>query len=303
MDKSAFPSDVLISLGAEGKESPYWSAFSTRGAAVLAGFGSHLVAWREFIQSHSLPELFDRIVKDIEYRAFIDDGTEIGEGRWENVLELRKLAHEFESRGMVDFLETIALVSDQDTMPDAPNAPTLLTLHTAKGLEFSTVYIVGLDEGLLPHNRSFDDPEEMAEERRLFYVGITRAKNDLILVRAGQRSSFGTYQYTIPSRFLEDIPDELVRREGIRLGVRSVNPLSQPRWEPVRSTVGEKNAGSDEPRELAYKAGMRVIHSVWGDGMVIETRAMGNDETVTVMFETVGLKRLAASIAKLEIVS
>ena len=106
------------------------------------------------------------------------------------MLELRQLAFEYEERGLNDFLENVALVSDQDTLPDAPEAPTLLTLHAAKGLEFSTVYIIGLDEGLLPHSRSFEDPEEMAEERRLFYVGITRAKNFLILVRAGQRSSW-----------------------------------------------------------------------------------------------------------------
>ena len=299
---NVLPSDVLLSLGEKGQASPLWPSFSSRGAAVLASFGAQLFNWREFIQNHSLPELFDQVIKDIGYKAYIDDGTDIGEGRWENVLELRQLAYEFENRGMTEFLERIALVSDQDTVPDAPNAPTLLTLHAAKGLEFSTVYIVGIDEGLLPHNRSFEDPEEMAEERRLFYVGITRAKNDLILVRAGQRSNFGRYEYTTPSRFLDDIPEELIKQEGIRLGVRRVKPLSQPRWTSTVSINGNNEPAIKEPKEMAYKAGMRVIHPAWGDGMVIETRAMGNDETVTVIFETVGLKRLAASIAKLEII-
>ena len=299
---NVFPSDVLLSLGEKGQASPLWPSFSSRGAAVLASFGTQLFTWREFIQNHSLPELFDQVIKDIGYKAYIDDGTDIGEGRWENVLELRQLAYEFENRGMTEFLERIALVSDQDTVPDAPNAPTLLTLHAAKGLEFSTVYIVGLDEGLLPHNRSFEDPEEMAEERRLFYVGITRAKNNLILVRAGQRSNFGRYEYTTPSRFLDDIPEELIKQEGTRLGVRRVKPLSQPRWTSTVSINGNNEPSIKEPKEMVYKAGMRVIHPAWGDGMVIETRKMGNDETVTVIFETVGLKRLAASIAKLEII-
>ena len=301
-ENNIFPSDVLLSLGEKGQASPLWAPFSTRSAAVLVGFGTLLFNWREFIQIHSLPELFDQVIKDIGYKSYINDGTDIGEGRWENVLELRQLAYEFENRGMTEFLERIALVSDQDTVPDAPNAPTLLTLHAAKGLEFSTVYIVGLDEGLLPHNRSFEDPEEMAEERRLFYVGITRAKNDLVLVRAGQRSNFGRYEYTMPSRFLDDIPEELIKQEGIRLGVRRVRPLSQPRWTSTVSINRNNEPAPKEPKEMVYKAGMRVIHPAWGDGMVIETRAMGNDETVTVMFETVGLKRLAASIAKLEIV-
>ena len=301
-ENNVFPSDVLLSLGEKGQASPFWTPFSARGAAVLAGFSEMLFNWREFSLNHSLPELFNQVIKDIGYKAYIDDGTDIGEGRWENVLELRQLAYEFENRGMTEFLERIALVSDQDTVPDAPNAPTLLTLHAAKGLEFSTVYIVGLDEGLLPHNRSFEDPEEMAEERRLFYVGITRAKNDLVLVRAGQRSNFGRYEYTAPSRFLDDIPEELIKQKGIRLGLRRVKPLSQPRWTSTVSSSGNNKPALKEPKELVYKAGMRVIHPVWGDGMVIETRTMGNDETVTVMFETVGLKRLAASIAKLEII-
>jgi DNA helicase-2/ATP-dependent DNA helicase PcrA len=301
-DNGVAPSDVLLSLGKLRQESPYWAGFSARGAVVLADFGGMLLGWQEFIQLNPLPALFDKVVKDIGYNAYIHDGTDIGEGRWENVLELRQLAYEFKDRGMTEFLEVIALVSDQDTIPDALSAPTLLTLHAAKGLEFSTVYIIGLDEGLLPHNRSFDDPEEMAEERRLFYVGITRAKNNLILVRAGQRSNFGRYEYTLPSRFLEDIPEELIKQRGIRLGVHRVNPLSQPRWTSTTGLTGKDLPANDETIELTYKAGMRVIHATWGDGMVIETRVMGNDETVTVMFETVGLKRLAASIAKLEIV-
>jgi DNA helicase-2/ATP-dependent DNA helicase PcrA len=299
-EHALFPTDILISLGSEGEKSPYWEPFSSRGATVLADFGALLVNWREFSQSHSLPELFDLILKKTSYKDFLDDGTEIGEGRWENVLELRQLAFEYEERGLTDFLENVALVSDQDTLPDAPEAPTLLTLHAAKGLEFSTVYIIGLDEGLLPHNRSFEDPEEMAEERRLFYVGITRTKNFLVLVRAGQRSSFGRYEYTQESRFLEDIPEELIQRGGMRIGVRSVNPLSQPRWQSGAETAKKETAAPREPR---YKAGMRVIHATWGDGLVVETRILGNDETVTVMFETAGLKRLAASLAKLEIIS
>ncbi|MCD6355722.1 MAG: UvrD-helicase domain-containing protein, partial [Anaerolineaceae bacterium] len=301
-ENSAFPPDVLLSLGEKGQDSPFWAPFGARSAAVLANFGKLLLNWKGFIQSHTLPELFDKIVEDIGYQAYVDDGTDIGEGRWENVLELRQLAYDFENRGMIEFLETIALVSDQDTIPDALSAPTLLTLHAAKGLEFSTVYIVGLDEGLLPHNRSFDDPEEMAEERRLFYVGITRAKDNLILVRSGQRSNFGRYEYTVPSRFLDDIPEELIQQQGIRLGVRRMEPLSQPRWSSSLSAVASSASASGEPRELTYKAGMRVMHPIWGDGMVIEARVMGNDETVTVMFETVGLKRLAASIAGLNII-
>ncbi len=104
----------------------------------------------------------------------------------------------------------MALISDQDTLAETVNAPTLLTLHAAKGLEFGAVFIVGLDDGLLPHNRSFDEPEEMEEERRLFYVGITRAKDKLYLVRSVQRGGRGYAEETYPSRFLDDIPPDLL---------------------------------------------------------------------------------------------
>ena len=253
-------SNVLLSLGELGDKSPLWLTFSSRGAGSLADFGALMVKWRDFAANNSLPELFDQILDDIGYKAFINDGTEVGEGRWENVLELRRLAFEYEERGMTEFLENIALVSDQDTIPEEQNAPTLLTLHAAKGLEFSHVYIIGLDEGLLPHSRSFEDPEEMAEERRLFYVGITRAKDHLTLVRAGQRSNYGRFEYTMESRFIEDIPEELIDRQGMRLGVHRVNPLSQPRWS---ASSAQNNAGQKKEKKVSeprYKTGMRVIH-------------------------------------------
>lgn len=298
---SVYPADVLISLGTDGEKSPFYDNFGSRASSVLAGFGALLHKWRVSRPTLSIPDLFDQIISDINYRSYIDDGTDVGEGRWENVMELRQLAYEFENSDLTAFLERVALVSDQDTVPDELNAPTMLTLHAAKGLEFSTVYIVGLDDGLLPHNRSFDDPEEMAEERRLFYVGITRAKNELILVRASQRSNFGRYEYTIPSRFLDDLPQELIHQKGVRMGVRRINPLSQPRWTPTSTGLEQKK--KEKTVDKRYKAGMRVLHPVFGDGMVIETRVLGNDEIISVMFETTGLKRLAASVAKLQIIS
>jgi DNA helicase-2/ATP-dependent DNA helicase PcrA len=121
------------------------------------------------------------------------------------------------------------------------------------------------------------------------------------VVRAGQRSNYGHFEYTMESRFLDDIPEKLLTRQGVRLGVQRGNSINQARWEsPV--TTGLSSRKAEAPHEPHFKAGMRVIHPVWGDGMVVETRVLGNDETVTVMFETVGLKRLAASVAKLQIV-
>ncbi len=204
------PGRLLLDLGRNGEDSPHWKTFSGRGAIVLADFGGLLASWQQVRDDQPLPGLFDRVVTEIGYQSHLDDGSEEGRERWENVLELRRLAFEYAERGLVPFLENLALVSDQDTIPEQTEAPTLLTLHAAKGLEFTQVFIIGLDEGLLPHSRSLDDPEELAEERRLFYVGITRARDRLYLVRAEQRSSYGSFQDQIPSNFLRDIPDNLV---------------------------------------------------------------------------------------------
>ncbi len=203
------PSAVVMDLG-RGDASPFWPQFSGRAALPLADFGGLMSDWRAEARAATVTELFDRIVKDINYQAYIDDGTEEGAERWENVQELHRLTTEYENRSLTDFLETVALISDQDTLAEGKNAPTLLTLHAAKGLEFGAVFIVGLDDGILPHSRSFDEPEAMEEERRLFYVGLTRAKDRLYLLRALRRGGRGYAEETIPSRYLDDIPSELL---------------------------------------------------------------------------------------------
>ena len=158
---------VVLDL-ARGSDSPYWSQFAGRSVLSLADFGASLANWVSAAPSLNVPGLFDRIVNDLNYKAHVDDESEEGVDRWENVQELRRLAMEYSTRTLDDFLENVALVADQDTIQDNVNAPTLLTLHAAKGLEFGAVFIVGLDDGILPHSRSFDEPEQMEEERRLF---------------------------------------------------------------------------------------------------------------------------------------
>ena len=288
----ASPAAVLMDLAASDA-SPYRAQFSGRSVLPLADFGALLAGWRAQAPRLTVAELFDRLVSDVNYRAYIDDGSEEGAERWENVQELRRLTIEYENRTLTDFLENVALISDQDTLSEGKNAPTLLTLHAAKGLEFGAVFIVGLDDGILPHSRSFDDPESMEEERRLFYVGITRAKDRLYLLRALRRGGRGYAEETIPSRFLEDIPSELLA--GTARAGRRPRSEGLPSW---RSMAAAQPAAVAQAR---YRAGMRVQHSVWGEGIVLNSRLQDNDETVDVVFESVGIKRLAASLANLKI--
>jgi DNA helicase-2/ATP-dependent DNA helicase PcrA len=296
---------ILIDLGKKQEESIFWNSFSKRAVEALADFGKMIAGWNIFNPAAStqltLPALFDRILENTGYEDYINDNSETGFDRWGNVMELRRMAYEYEELGIIDFLERLALVADQDTLPDDNNAPTLLTLHAAKGLEFDQVFIVGMDEEVLPHSRAKDDPEEMAEERRLFYVGLTRARNRVFLVRAERRNSYGTYVNCVPSRFLTDLPESLVKQQGIRNFARQVvwennNWNRSPnnyRAQPKPTTIA--------PVEMKYQATMRVEHPVWGEGIVLESRVEDGEETVDINFESVGLKRLVASLANLTI--
>jgi DNA helicase II / ATP-dependent DNA helicase PcrA len=288
------PGAVLMDL-ARADASPFWQQFSGRSALPLADFGALLANWRAEAQRLTVTELFDRITRDVNYKEYVDDGTDEGADRLENVEELRRLTMEYENRPLPEFLEGVALVSDQDTIREGKNAPTLLTLHASKGLEFGVVFITGLDDGLIPHSRSFDDPEAMEEERRLFYVGITRAKDRLYLLRAQRRGSRNFSEETLPSRYLEDIPTSMMdgrSRSGAfrRTGMGSKGP-AWLRSDPVQTV----------PSETRFRAGMRVKHPIWEEGIVLNSKLQDNDETVEVVFESVGIKRLVASLANLTI--
>jgi len=287
------PGTVLLDLG-RGEGSIFWKQFAGRSVIPLGDFGGRLDSWRKAAAVLTVPEMFDRVLAEIGYKDYIDDGTEEGKDRWDNVVELRRLADEYATRTLSEFLENVALVSDQDTIKEG-NVPTLLTLHAAKGLEFGVVFITGLDDGILPHSRSFDEPEQMEEERRLFYVGITRAKERLYLVRAMRRGGRGYAEETVESRFIEDIPEGLVSGKA-RGGT------SRTARRTIASAWSLRSPSRPAPiLEARFRAGMRVKHPVWGEGMVLDSRIQDDDELVDAVFESVGIKRLAASLANLTI--
>jgi DNA helicase-2/ATP-dependent DNA helicase PcrA len=286
------PAEVLLDL-AEVETSTFAEVFPMRAKTALAEFGRKLKRWIEVRGQIPLVSLIDRIIEETDYRAFIDDGTEEGYERWANVMELRGAAEEFEEVGLTTFLEHLALVSDQDTLTEAQSAPTLLTLHAAKGLEFPIVFLIGLDDGVLPHQRSFDDTEAMHEERRLFYVGITRAKDKVFLLRAFRRRQAGVSTLSEPSRFLEDLPPHLIEGDlSIHQTWDQVHYQRQTRWDrEIKPTVA--------PR---YQPGMRVRHPTFGEGIVMATQIDLDDEEVTIEFIGGETKHLIASLAGLTII-
>jgi DNA helicase-2/ATP-dependent DNA helicase PcrA len=286
-----------------------------------------LVAARD---SDSVLELLDRLLERTGYGAFVQDGTEEGRERWQNVRELRTVAAQYDNEApepsLGGFLEQVALVSDVDNYEEKVDAVTLLTLHSAKGLEFPVVFIVGLEEGLIPHSRAIEgaveNPGEMEEERRLCYVGITRAMRMLYLVYAFRRTLWGSSQPRDPSRFLADIPPNLVRGRAPSAinqqlpwaaGASPVTPAggrtSLAGAPPVRAVEGRgpRPPGPASPPApkpalgLAYRTGEKVRHAKFGEGIVIEAKESGADTEVVVAFQGgVGIKRLSLAYAPLE---
>ena len=326
------PAEALVRLATDPDVQ---HPFNGRAYSALYTFGSLLSAWLTLAGRVSVGELMDTVLEQVRYRAYLDDGTEEGEERWANVMELRGVAGVDGEMTLGDFLQQVSLVAETDNLESDAQAATLLTLHAAKGLEFPVVFITGLEEGLLPHSRSMDSEDELAEERRLFYVGLTRARDALYLSHAFRRTSWGDSSVAVPSRFLRDIPEELVdgqrpgnrRRESIdRASMWNVartdwNPASRAqtpasrngpgRWTTdegdARPRLPQPNRSSDEPRPTRaaagrYKTGQKVRHGKFGEGIVIESKVAGGDEEVTVAFSGVGIKRLAASIANLELI-
>jgi DNA helicase II / ATP-dependent DNA helicase PcrA len=295
--------EVLLMLGMEEGEAH--EEYLESAAVRLKPFSHMLRNWREGLDRMSLTDLFDQVILDTGYEAYIKDESDETQDRWANVLELRSVLLEYEQQGLAAFLEAMALVADQDTLPETLDAPTLLTLHTAKGLEFPQVFIIGLDEQYLPHSRSLDDPEAMAEERRLFYVGITRAKDRLYLLRARRRRSpYGSYETMQPSRFLDSLPDDLVRGKiNTILTRRETYDRSTYQWDQrIGSlTTHRKRSAPPEKRTQKFFPEMRVEHPVYGEGVVRNSRLEYGDETVEVYFEGLGLKALVASMSSLEI--
>jgi DNA helicase-2/ATP-dependent DNA helicase PcrA len=256
--------------------------------------------------AHRAPsQLLTLVLEKTGYRRYLLEVFDDGEERWENVQELVNVAAQYDdlepASALPTFLEDVALVADTDEYDEKVDAVTLITLHAAKGLEFPVVFIVGMEEGILPHIRSYDDPAQMEEERRLCYVGITRCKERLYLLRAFRRHYMGLSAHNPASRFLKDIPPQLVvapatteggardwevgARERRRALVRSAQPL-------VPQT------------EAAFAAGDRVRHAKFGEGVVVSCAPKGSDQEVTVAFKgEAGIKKLLVSFANLEKVS
>ena len=266
----------------------------------------HLISkYANLLSEFSAGELARTLVDEIGLLTiFKEIGTEESLGRSENVLELLSAIANFtkvrKNNSLQDFLEEVALVTDIDSWEEGSNAVTLMTLHSAKGLEFPVVFIAGLEEGLFPLTRTFDSNEELEEERRLFYVGVTRAQDKLYLSWAAQRLRFGEMYQNLPSRFLQEIDNQLVEYKSVRRAYQSGR--SKPRVQKKRRDVMPKyeDYSQEVPR---LTMGSMVKHASFGVGRVMAKEGRGENLKITVRFNQVGTKKLMVKYANLEILN
>jgi DNA helicase-2/ATP-dependent DNA helicase PcrA len=247
----------------------------------LSDLADILKVSRELVGTVSLSALVDGLLRRLDYLKYLNDGSLQGESRQENVKELLSVTQQYQDMGLDNFLEEVALITDLDMTPTGTNAVKLMTLHSAKGLEFPVVFMIGMEESLFPHSRSLYEEKEMEEERRLCYVGMTRAREELFLTYATSRMLYGTIQHNPPSRFLSDIEGhfELGLEPAFGLNAQPVDPYNQEvRYMP------ELNEGDS------------IRHQLFGVGTVTEM----SGENATVYFKNLGIKKLNIAFAPIE---
>ncbi|MDO8529678.1 MAG: UvrD-helicase domain-containing protein [bacterium] len=239
----------------------------------------------------SLADFIEKVFKESGYEKYLLDGSMEGEMRWENVRELVTVAQKYEKREesndqkIESFLEEAALATDADALKENKDSVFLMTLHSAKGLEFKTVFIAGLEEGILPHSRSAMSQIDLEEERRLMYVGITRAKENVYLCFTRQRNIFGSTQINPPSRFLAEIPEHLIKNHESRIMNHDLELKNKSSIIHNSKFIIQK-----------FKDGEHVNHPDFGDGIVISTQG----EIITIAFKQKGIKKISLEFAKLK---
>lgn len=259
------------------------SSLTPKARKALDDLGNVLLDLRSGINSSYPAAFIDTLIRRIDYMDYLDDKTPAGEARQENVRELLSVAKEYQDQGIEGFLEEVSLVSGSDAGTDNGQAITLMTLHAAKGLEFPVVFMAGMEESIFPHSRALYDQSEMEEERRLCYVGMTRAREELYMTCCSSRMLYGGLQHNPPSRFLSEIDKSFeiggaMSFEAPQRPIQSVQESSEPRY------------------ALELEEGDGVKHQLFGNGTVMEI----DGDTAAIYFKGKGVKKLSLSIAPLE---
>jgi DNA helicase II / ATP-dependent DNA helicase PcrA len=300
-----------VSFGAALRRLDGAKGLTPRARVAIEGFLTQMDEFRSLARDNGPAAILDAVADQTGYLTALrssDDPQDAS--RIENVMELVAVGREFSEENpeglLAEFLEKVALVADADQVPNPDGSGgvvTLMTLHTAKGLEYPTVFLTGLEEGTFPHMRSMESAGELEEERRLAYVGLTRARERLYLTRAEVRATWGTPQYFPISRFVDEIPAELVdwrRSEGSAAALRANTDRFDRRGEGWSSVYGAESGrrvppsppGSTPGDDLGLEVGDRVTHDQYGLGKVVALEGQGRNAVAKVDFGEPGVKRL-----------
>jgi DNA helicase-2/ATP-dependent DNA helicase PcrA len=256
---------------------------SSKATSGLRDLADVLLSFQELITQTNPVGLLDSLIRRLNYLEYLEDGTLQGEARVENVKELLSVAKEYQDYVLVDFLEEVSLISSIDSVDLSSDAITMMTLHSAKGLEFPVVFMVGMEETIFPHSRALYDQQQMEEERRLCYVGITRAQQELYLTSASSRLLYGGVQHNPPSRFLNEI-DAVVTSDWVE-GM------------PSPSSTPAPSIRQNEPRYIPdLNEGDSVRHQLFGIGTVLDM----DGDVATVFFKGKGTRKLDIGFAPIE---
>ncbi len=264
----------------------------------------------EMVDTVPLDTLLDELLDRSGYKSYLStQGTE-GETRLENIEELKTTMVEYQKNNedptLDGFLADIALYTDLDKMDDTANCVTLMTIHSAKGLEFENVYVIGMEDGIFPGSRSMLDEESMEEERRLAYVAITRAKQKLCLIHAMQRMLFGTTSRNMKSRFIKEIDPEVIFKEDristtVPASAKSRSHSAMNTMSFQQQLLAKKNSKPGTTKKpVNYSAGDRVDHDKFGQGTVISVKPMGNDALLEIAFDDIGTKKIMSNFAMMK---
>ena len=310
----------LIDLHANARGLTFWQSLCEveSNQEIAARSGSSIIEFVKLIQSlqtlveaKTRPSVIAQAV--LEQSGLLAELSESSdpqdEVRVENLEELVAVATEYEESevdegeeiSLVGFLEDVSLVADADQIPEGEDhggVVTMMTLHTAKGLEFPTVFLTGMEEGIFPHSRTLGDPEELQEERRLAYVGLTRARENLFITRAEYRSSWGAPNYNAPSRFLSEIPDSVIEWNEVQEKASSIS--SSNRSTIRRNFAAPKPTGKSSSNTMQLEVGERVSHDTFGLGTVVAVTGAGDRAEATINFGSFGEKRLLLRYAPVE---
>ncbi len=289
------------------KNSESYPLLSKKTAALIKT-ADMFIYLSEFAETHSLGELLDELLDKTGYANVMKALGDEGAGRMENINELKTtMAQYSEANGdeasLSGFLEEISLYTDVDKLDDGDNVVSMMTMHSAKGLEFPTVFIVGMEEGIFPGVRSMNSLEDMEEERRLAYVAITRAKKKLYITHAKQRMLFGSTNRNLISRFAKEISAEYVEKIDSTVKMREENDdvivQSVPKYTLQSELANRKVEQAKKNASADFSVGERVKHNVFGEGTVLSVKKISNDAMLEVAFDTVGTKKLMANFAKI----